>query len=197
MAVLVSCPSCRGTLRVPDDLVGSLVRCPSCKNTFTASDADAEPEPRRPPRPRRETIPRRERTEEEFADEIDRPRSRQRPEKVQAIAIMTLSGGIFAVVFAVFLFIFLGVGTCCGILWPGIYYSLVMGILAIIKGSQLLNAQNREQTSPQGIAIMQIINAATGDFVNCTLGILTLVFLNDPPVRRYFARTRRRRYEED
>ena len=43
MAQVIDCPSCRRTLRVPDDLQGSQVKCPSCGVTFAAeekSDAD-------------------------------------------------------------------------------------------------------------------------------------------------------------
>jgi hypothetical protein len=33
---------------------------------------------------------------------------------------------------------------------------------------------------------MQIINIINLDVVNCAMGIISLVFLNEPEVRRYF-----------
>ncbi len=123
--------------------------------------------------------------EDDDDDYRDRPsrrgrgRSAVRPGKVQAIAIMTLIGGIYAIVH------FLGVagssgGFCC--LWPGLYYALVVGIMAIIKGSQLLGEQAPYQAPPKGIAIMMIINIINGDMINCVLGIIVLVFCSDPEV---------------
>jgi predicted Zn finger-like uncharacterized protein len=39
---VISCPSCRNSVRVPDSLLGQSVRCPSCKAYFTAPMRDAE-----------------------------------------------------------------------------------------------------------------------------------------------------------
>jgi hypothetical protein len=63
-----------------------------------------------------------------------------------------------------------------------------MGIMAIVKGSQLLGERAAEQVPPSGIAVMQIINVVNCDWVNLTLGILNLVFLGDEEVKRYFRR---------
>src|SRR5439155_12754509 len=109
------------------------------------------------------------------------------PGKVQAIAIMTLVGGILALLTAL---TWLGVGglasfgICC--LWPGGYYSLILGILATIKGSKLLGKDGFREAPPKAIAIMQIINIVNGDIANCVMGTLTLVFLNEPEVRNYY-----------
>jgi hypothetical protein len=105
-----------------------------------------------------------------------------RPGKVQAIAIMTLIGGIYAILH------FLGLaggstGFCC--LWPGTYYSLVVGIFGIIKGSQLLGAEARLQAPPKGTAIMMIIDIINIDVICCVLGIVVLIFCSDPEVEEY------------
>ena len=63
-----------------------------------------------------------------------------------------------------------------------------MGIMAIVKGSELLGENAHRGAPPTTIAVMQIINAINGDFMNLTLGILTLVFLNEPEVKRFFRR---------
>ena len=79
------------------------------------------------------------------------------PGKVQAIGIMTLVGGILALL------------TCFGIALGTLFiyipwiYSLVLGIMAI----------------------MQIVNIINCDMVNLTLGIITLVFLYDSEVREH------------
>jgi predicted Zn finger-like uncharacterized protein len=49
MPIIVACPTCNGSLRIADDLVGRKVRCPACNATFH-SDPPAEPAPR-PPEP--------------------------------------------------------------------------------------------------------------------------------------------------
>jgi hypothetical protein len=70
--------------------------------------------------------------------------------------------------------------------WPGTYYSLVMGVMAIVKGSQLLGDRASAQAPPSGIAIMQIVNIINCDFVNLTLGIIALVFHSDRQVKDFF-----------
>jgi predicted Zn finger-like uncharacterized protein len=192
MSDTITCPSCQRTLRVPESLRGQLVKCPTCEQTFTATPPDAPP-PRQeaPPRPRDhyedEPPPRRVRRDEweDDRDDYDRPRRRgvEKPGKVQAIAIMTLIGGILAVLGGLGLTL-AGGFICC--LWPGTYYGLVMGIMAIVKGSQLLGENAHRSAPPTTIAVMQIINVINGDFVNLTMGILTLVFLSEPEVKRFF-----------
>jgi hypothetical protein len=134
-----------------------------------------------PPRPRRA-----ERDDwEDDRDDYDRPRRREKPSKVQAVGVMALVGGILATLLGVGLTLG-GFPVCC--LWPGTYFSLVMGIMAIVKGAQLLGPGAYREAPPTAVAVMQIINVVNGDFVNLTLGILTLVFLSDPEVKRYFRR---------
>jgi hypothetical protein len=109
----------------------------------------------------------------------------RKPGKVQAIAILTLIGGILALILGVTWFLAL-VWTCVGLLWLPMYYSIVVGILAIIKGSKLLGKNDRYESPPSAIAVMQIINIINCDVTNCVLGILTLVFLSDPEVKAYY-----------
>jgi hypothetical protein len=203
----VVCPSCRRALRVPDTLRGQLVKCPACELTFTATE-DLEPAPRRvgegaaveqqpqpvplPPSPRPRL-----RDDDDY-DDRRRPRRRRRdddddyddrrrrpyvapPGKAQAIAIMTLVGGIFATIFGIVLMM-----TCFGLFWPGTYYTMVAGIMCIVKGSQLLSPNSRYEGPPTATAVMQIVNIVNLDVINVTLGILNLVFLSDPEVRGYY-----------
>src|SRR5262245_45669797 len=123
---------------------------------------------------------------DEDDDYDDRPSRRRRdlkPGKVQAIGIMMLIGGIIGIL----MFLMLGGasgGFCC--LWPGTYYSLVMGIMAIIKGAQLLGERARDQPFPKAVAIMMIINIVNGDVANLIMGIICLTFQSDPEVQGYF-----------
>ena len=137
-------------------------------------------------------------------DDDDRPsrrsrrsRSGERPGKVQAIAIMTLIGGIMATLVSLavlsyvgFVGLFMGVSTfgvgclCC--LWPGPYYGLTAGILAIVKGSQLLGARARSLPPPRGTAILLIVNIVNFDVVSLVLGIIVLVFCSDPEVEEFY-----------
>ncbi len=188
---LINCPSCRRELQLPEDLLGHLVKCPACGQTFTgneneeipeaASAEEESPPESSPAQPARTRAPENER--EPVEDRPSRPQPSERPARVQAIAIMMLIGGIYALVHSLGLV----VGTFgLGCLWPGVYYAIVFGILAIVKGSALVGEQGLSQPPPTGIAIMQIIDIINGDVVNCVMGIIALIFLNEPEVRRWY-----------
>ena len=200
MTTIIDCPSCNRPLRLPDDLLGRLVKCPSCGSDFTAAapmpeEAAAPPRARKGPAPSADDEeeprgrPRRHSEYEDADDDDNRPvrrRADTKPGKVQAVGIMMLIGGILALIHGVGWMI-AGVATmglCC--LWPGTYYSLVLGIMATMKGSSLLGERADQQATPKGIAIMQIINIINLDIPNCVMGIISLVFLNEPETRDYF-----------
>jgi DNA-directed RNA polymerase subunit RPC12/RpoP len=113
------------------------------------------------------------------------PSYRRKPGKVQAIAIMILVGGIIACVKFFILDILLAFHTMGLFCVPGIY-SLVLGILAILKGSQLIGDKGHRQPPPTAIAVMMIINIVAFDIANLVMGILILVFLNEYEVREYY-----------
>ena len=187
MTTIINCPSCQRGLQLPDGLAGQAVQCPTCGHTFTASangsavepvyrHDDIEPPPRRsstpPPPPG------------DYVDEPPSgPRHREKPGKVQAISIMMLVGGIYALVHALGA-VAASTFMCC--LWPGVYYAIVLGVMAIVTASPLLGEKAHLQPAPRTVAIMQIINIINLDVVNCAMGIISLVFLNEPEVRRYF-----------
>jgi hypothetical protein len=198
MNFTISCPSCERDLRVPPSLLGQAVKCPSCSTDFTAPERVEEDVPRRPapleqdydedvPRPSKRRS-RRDEPDDDDYDEEPRPRRRrEKPGKVQAIAIMVLIGGIFALLTGVSLLL-MGAASCVGLLWPGTYYALVLGIMAIVRGANLLGDRAYEQDPPYGIGNMMIINIMNCDAINLTLGILVLVFLSDEEVKNYFRR---------
>ena len=93
---------------------------------------------------------------------------------------MTLVGGIMATLGAVGW----ALSTLC--IWIPFIYGLVFGIMAIVKGSKLLGANPwPEYLTVKTTAIMGIVNIINCDIVNMTMGIIILVFLNDPQVRAY------------
>lgn len=110
------------------------------------------------------------------------------PGKVTAISILTMIGGVFATFLGIMWLVTMGLGTCgLGCLWPGFYYSLVAGIMAIVKASTLMGANARNVTPPVGIGVMLIINIINGDVIGVTIGILILVFSSDEEVVNYLA----------
>ena len=187
MTTIINCPSCHGGLQLPGSLAGQEVQCPTCSQIFTApgqvpstaasqskDEVRSQPSDREPPSPE---------NRDDFDNDRPSPRRREKPGKVQAISIMMLVGGIYALIHA------LGAVAattffCC--LWPGVYYAIVMGIMAIVRASPLLGETAHLQPAPKSIAIMQVVNIVNLDVVNCVMGIINLVFLNEPEVRRYF-----------
>ena len=108
------------------------------------------------------------------------PSQAKKPGKVQAISIMILVMGIFATLGGLSLLL----GTFC--MWFIAIYGLVHGIMAIVKGSQLLGSDPWD--AYQGVrttAIMGIVNVINCDIWGMVCGIIILVFLGDPEVRAY------------
>jgi hypothetical protein len=191
MSLTILCPQCQRSLHVPENLLGQAVMCPSCSHTFVAPESvkepphrSAEPLPKvhHEDEPRPSKLPAHDDGRREEYGKAP-PRRHEKPGKVQAIAVMVLVGGIYACIWALGSTLLSGFACC---LWPGAYYGLVMGIMAIIKGSNLLSDKASRLAPPQGIAVMMLINIINGDLVNLTMGILVLVFLSDPEVKAYF-----------
>jgi|GEM_PF-1135068 len=116
----------------------------------------------------------------------------RKPDLVNAIAIFNLVDGILNILFAASWFFGItvfGVSTLgCGCLFlPLGLYPLVLGILELMYGARLLPQQPQEVTPARWLAVMQIVNILLGQVVSAVGGILTLVFLDNPEVRRWFA----------
>ena len=116
-------------------------------------------------------------------DYDDRPRKKklEKPGQIQAVAIMMLVGGILGVL------LFLGfASTCIGLVWPGIYFQLVVAIMCIVRAANMLGRD--DQPPPRTLAILMIICIVNLDVINCVLGIVCLVMLNAPEVVSYYRR---------
>lgn len=114
----------------------------------------------------------------------------ERPGLVTAIAIMTLVNGILNILYALSVTFgivlgTLGIGLLCAPLTilPG-----VLGIFEIIYATQLLTFPARPVKPNQTLAIFEIAAIAAGNAISLVVGILALVFYNDPSVRGYFGR---------
>ncbi len=103
-----------------------------------------------------------------------------KPDKVQAIAIMSLVDGIVNVIYGIVL-----ISTFC--LAPLGLYAIAVAVLGILYASKLM-VQRPEPIQPnKTLAIMQIVNILSGNVISLVIGILSLVFYDDPEVRRYYA----------
>ena len=104
-------------------------------------------------------------------------------DKVKAVAIMTVIGGAVAILLSLVNY-FLALGFCFTV-FTGTY-SLVVGILCLVRGIPMLSAPPGTQPAPTATAIMQIVNVISCDFVNLALAVLILALLSDPQVKQYF-----------
>jgi hypothetical protein len=182
------CPGCQVRLSVAPADLGSDVECPYCKTVFRA---EAPGSVNDGPRDRhddesRDQPSRRRRPPQDDADDGHQPRRSRKPGEIAVLGGMLLGGGIYALVQSAGL-AFGSAFICC--LWPGIYLALVWGILAIIRGSQMLG-KNDLQGPPRTLLILQILMILNADVINCVLGIVGLTLLNNPAVRDYYERRR-------
>jgi hypothetical protein len=208
-----NCPTCEAKVSILPDDIGHEVECPACKAIFKVKDTSNTKSSSRRRREeddddeyrsssRRSSRRRSQRDEEDDEEDVDgkyRKRSRSRyeedddyerdergyiakPSEVQTISTLLIVGGVIACL------AFLGIGgfsggACC--FWPGTYYELVYGIMAIVRGSQLQQDRAFAQP-PNGVCIMGIITIINGDILNLTLGIIGLSLLGSKNVQRYF-----------
>ena len=112
---------------------------------------------------------------------------KEKPGKLTAIGILTLIGGILAVL--------VGIGEAIGVisslcfacfLIPGAAVSFFGGIFMIVQGALLLGQNPAQHIRRTRIsASLQIACILAGDVVNLILGILNHVFLSDRAVVAY------------
>jgi hypothetical protein len=122
---IINCPACERGLQLPVSLFGQQVQCPTCGHTFTGSanghsgsagnysehDHDDVASWHAPPSAPPDT-------DEDYHGGAPEQRIRPKPGKVQAISIMMLVGGIYALVHALGGVAASGLACC---VWPGLY----------------------------------------------------------------------------
>lgn len=108
----------------------------------------------------------------------------EKPDKVQAIAIITLVSGILNIIYGLTLSVGFAV-TVVGLLClPLTIAPAVLGIFEVVSGAKLMNTLPRK-FNVKTIAILEIITIITGAVPSAVAGILNLVFYDDPPVKQY------------
>jgi hypothetical protein len=112
----------------------------------------------------------------------------QKPALVTAIAVMTMLSGILnlfwgfvASATALSTIIF----ACC---LPITILPTILGVFEIIYAAKLLSVQPEGVKPSQPIAIFEILMLFYFNVFSLIVGILTLIFYNDPTVKEYFAR---------
>jgi hypothetical protein len=112
-----------------------------------------------------------------------------KPGKVQVIAIMTLVSGIINIFWAFGVGITVltgavatfGLGLLCT---PIAILPLIVGILEIVAGAKLMSQAPRK-INVKTIAILEIVNIISLAVPSLVVGILNLVFYNEPEVKHY------------
>lgn len=118
------------------------------------------------------------------------------PGMVKTIAVMTLVNGIVN--------IFWGLGITAGVVLGTLFIGLIcapitilptiLGIFEIIYALKLLSNPPQPVRPSTSIAILEILCVLAGNVFSMIVGILALVFYNDPQVKEYFARLNGIRY---
>lgn len=112
-----------------------------------------------------------------------------KPGSLTAVAALTLASGILNIIWGLGLTCSVIVGTVgLGIVCaPITILPAILGIFEIIYGAQLLSTPPQVKQPSQVIAIFQITCIIVGNILATIVGILALVFYNQPDVQDYFA----------
>ena len=115
--------------------------------------------------------------------------SNRKPDAVQAIAIMTLVNGILNIIWALILTVSVVFGTfLLGLVCvPLTLIPAVLGIFEILYAIKLMATPPQPVKPNQTLAILEIVAIIFGNVISLIVGILALVFYNQPDVRAYFA----------
>jgi hypothetical protein len=110
----------------------------------------------------------------------------ERPNYVSAMTIMPIVSGVINILAAIGLFILvligtLGIGLLCA---PLFLVPFILGIFEILYG---INLNNNKAKNTIVIAILEMCSLLWGNVVSAIMGVLLLVFSNDPQVKEYFA----------
>ena len=114
----------------------------------------------------------------------------ENPGLVKTIAVLTLVNGIFNILW--------GLGITAGIVLGTFFIGLIcapitilpaiLGIFEMVYALKLLSNPPQPVQPSTAIAIMEILCVVTGNVFSMIVGILVLVFYNDPQVKEFFAR---------
>ena len=109
-----------------------------------------------------------------------------RPEKVTAIAVLSILNGLISVFWGIIASIGVAatiIGLCC---IPITILPIILGGFEIAYAIRLLSDPPRPCTPNKTIAILDIINIIFGNFISLVIGILLLVFYSDNDTKEWF-----------
>ena len=112
----------------------------------------------------------------------------EKPALVNIIAWTTLASGIVnlgwgLVISATALLTIVGI--CCT---PLTILPAILGIFEIIYAAKLLSTPPQVVRPATNLAVLEIVCILTGNVFTMVVGILSLIFYNDPAVKNFFAR---------
>ena len=110
------------------------------------------------------------------------------PGLVKTIAVMTLVNGIVNIFWGLIATITVTASIVLICLAPLAILPTILGIFEIIYAAKLLTDPPQPVQPSTTIAILEILCVLTGNVFSMIVGILALVFYNDPQVKDYFYR---------
>jgi len=110
------------------------------------------------------------------------------PGLVKTIAVMTLINGIVNIFWGLIATVTVTASIVLICLAPLAILPTVLGIFEIIYAAKLLTDPPQPVQPSTTIAILEILCVLTGNVFSMIVGILALVFYNDPQVKDYFNR---------
>ena len=195
----IPCSSCNQRLEIPNNLAGESIKCPSCKETITVpvTQPPVINEPEQKPQNEdskcvsvqlHETVNTNNDSESQIIQSVES--QNKKPWKATLMGVSVIIGGIWAIGVCLTGFIFffafalgtLGIGIIFAPLLLLPIYSLVFGIMSIIKGIQMLGENPGPAfRSAKPIFIMAIVNIICCDMLNLFGGIGGLFSLKNDP----------------
>lgn len=115
------------------------------------------------------------------------PPQSEKPSLVTAIAVLTLISGIVNVFWGFVATISVTATVIFICLVPLTILPAVLGVFEILYAARLLSESRQPMQPSQSIAILEILCVLAGNVFSMIVGILSLVFYNDPVVKEYFA----------
>ena len=109
------------------------------------------------------------------------------PNLVKTIAVLTLINGIINIFWGLIAAITVTASIVLICLAPLAILPTILGIFEIIYAAKLLTNPPQPVQPSSTIAILEILCVLTGNVFSMIVGILSLVFYNDPQVKEYFA----------
>lgn len=111
-----------------------------------------------------------------------------KPGLVKTIAVLTLVNGIVNIFWGLVATTTVTASVILICLAPLAILPTILGVFEILYALKLLAEPMRPVWPSQTIAILEILCLLTGNFFSMIVGILALVFYNDPQVKDFFAR---------